>query len=938
MSRKTLGCYKSPNAEVKTSLAAITTNAMSKATLISTSALDSKCTIRYYFSVFLPSVTYPMATTTIPEKSLTKIQHRSTSKFLNRVGYARTMPHAVVYGPSCLGGADFRHFYDEQGSRQMELVLKHFRHKSTINDHLRIALGWAQQMSGSSSPILRHPHLNLPHLEATFFQSLRKYLTDTDSFLELQDTFIVPLQRRHDRHLMDLVLESNLFKDKQICQINSCRMYLQVHTISDLSNARGTHMHPNMLQGNLTKTNGKSLRLETIQERPTTSTAWNTWRQACRLWCNTVTMRLHTSLGSWNHPSPQLRRQWKYNWDPTTRSLFIHTPTTITKYSRQANGRLIPIPTSDTLSLPISCFPVDCTGTRGSIQRRPNKPGLRRQPTPRTTKPRNFQKFLRSQPQWIRRLLPKLELTMPYKMIADAMRKNPSSGACDGSVLHEQGTFGWALEIPALPDEPRCIATCRGPAYGIPMDSYRAEAYGMLSLTVFLQLIRQYFNLPPQPTKIFCDNEALVKTIKKLTKRLRPAFANDTLVPSWDVIQAIHRITATLTWIGEDGVTKPLFTFQHVKGHQDDKTPHHLLSPEAKLNCRADELADQFQNESNHKHIPAPMIDGVHCHLCIHNSTVGSRHRTRIRDVRRHRKLKQYIQTKTGMDNATFQSVDWKSHENAVRNFKHGPHKFLVKFLHRQLPVGTRVSRYDPIKYTSACPSCNHPEEDFHHFMQCPDPERIKWQSTLCTKLRQKCDSLNTDPVLTDLLLHGLLHYLRNSTIPEHQLPPRFHPLLENQSRIGWDQFLLGRWSQKWTQLQYQYLRNNDQPIKHNNHGTNWVSSIIHLIWEHCQKEWKVRNDARHGKDADEQRRIRAATAQRQITSLYRYRPQCFPSSQTKYFYPTTTIHFQQEPEVKNLENWISTYGPMIHSEVRIRGSIRTGQRIIEDYFSPLQA
>ena len=41
---------------------------------------------------------------------------------LNRMGYARSIPHAIVYGPKILAGIGLRSFYDEMGSSKMELV------------------------------------------------------------------------------------------------------------------------------------------------------------------------------------------------------------------------------------------------------------------------------------------------------------------------------------------------------------------------------------------------------------------------------------------------------------------------------------------------------------------------------------------------------------------------------------------------------------------------------------------------------------------------------------------------------------------------------------------------------------------------------------------------------------------------------------------------
>eukprot|EP00957_Ditylum_brightwellii_P055183 4183212-Ditylum_brightwellii.AAC.1 len=48
---------------------------------------------------------------------------------------------------------------------------------------------------------------------------------------------------------MDLVLDSNNFKDNKISMINYCHLYLQVTTISDLVLADGANLDPQFLQG-----------------------------------------------------------------------------------------------------------------------------------------------------------------------------------------------------------------------------------------------------------------------------------------------------------------------------------------------------------------------------------------------------------------------------------------------------------------------------------------------------------------------------------------------------------------------------------------------------------------------------------------------------------------------------------------------------------------
>jgi hypothetical protein len=109
---------------------------------------------------------------------------------------------------------------------------------------------------------------------------------------------------------------------------------------------------------------------------------------------------------------------------------------------------------------------------------------------------------------------------------------NTNLGARDGSVKFENGTWGW---VPSSPTGEELIK-CKGPAYGIVMDSFRAEAYGLLSITTLVTLLMQYKKNTFAPIELLCNNDALVKKVEKLRKSKRPEFPNDTLAPSWDVL------------------------------------------------------------------------------------------------------------------------------------------------------------------------------------------------------------------------------------------------------------------------------------------------------------------------------------------------------------------------------------------------------------------
>jgi hypothetical protein len=102
------------------------------------------------------------------------------------MGYAKSTPQSIVYGPKSLGGTGLRSFCDEQDSSKMELILKHLWSSTMVTTQLHIALAWCQRMYGISKLIFEFPSIKLTHLETSFSLSLRAYLSSTSSALILE--------------------------------------------------------------------------------------------------------------------------------------------------------------------------------------------------------------------------------------------------------------------------------------------------------------------------------------------------------------------------------------------------------------------------------------------------------------------------------------------------------------------------------------------------------------------------------------------------------------------------------------------------------------------------------------------------------------------------------------------------------------------------------
>jgi hypothetical protein len=116
MARHTFGCYKCPSGNSKTGLQAIQRNAIEKGQIVLNSHLDARATHTYYFAILLLSLSYSLPVSHFSSKSLNDVDKKIAAPFLNKLGYSRSTPRAVRYGPTKFGGVNMHQLKDIQGS------------------------------------------------------------------------------------------------------------------------------------------------------------------------------------------------------------------------------------------------------------------------------------------------------------------------------------------------------------------------------------------------------------------------------------------------------------------------------------------------------------------------------------------------------------------------------------------------------------------------------------------------------------------------------------------------------------------------------------------------------------------------------------------------------------------------------------------------------
>jgi hypothetical protein len=214
---------------------------------------------------------------------------------------------------------------------------------------------------------------------------------------------------------------------------------------------------------------------------------------------------------------------------------------------------------------------------------------------------------------WERQLLMHLDVTdATENTIWFALTNTTCYIATDGSAPTGKGSFAWVISN----SEGEILAQCYGPVLGAQISSYRAEAYGILSVLRFLlhlNHLRRSANGEVNELlshTLVCDNRSIILRINQL-QQWRRIYPNATMESEWDVLAEIRETLHQFELSSQP-------TFQHIKGHQDQLRPLADLSLEAQLNCTADKLAETYLRrfpDVNHSTVSLLPTAGCQLHL-----------------------------------------------------------------------------------------------------------------------------------------------------------------------------------------------------------------------------------------------------------------------------------------------------------------------------------
>jgi hypothetical protein len=906
-SHKTLGAMENPSGCYNDEISRLLAKAQSIATKVSCCSIRPHEARIMYQSMYLPSITYSLSAGILNENQAAKIQSPITRTFITLMGFNRTTPTAVAYGPPDQGGVGLRHLFSEQGTKKTQAILQQIRDNTNLGKTLIILFQWAQLVSGIARPILIDTNRRLPHLkDELWIQTHRRFLTLSSMTISIPEIIVPKLKRINDQVLMNIATADSTFSNSDIEKINRCRIFLRAEVLSDVTSADGTTILPSAQSCH------PSAVLRTSKQWPKQPQPGpshvKTWKRFLQAQCRAPQFTLHQPLGAWiETPSQQ---QWIAYYDSSSDRIHAcmdgrwHIYPHHTKHRRYwaCNGSPIPSESDKTSLIPLDIIAIHQHSIHVSI------PGHITPSTVQTNlaEPNTWNDYVSSLHTWENNLIKNVQHTSTTTLQHILLQATTLFIVSDGSVKADQGTFGWVMA-----SNNEVICTNHGQLPSNSMNSFRAECGGILSWLVLLRHYTKYFRITQSPCTIkpYCDNST---TLAYMSTAPLPWKQARTLRPQYDITNEIRIMFQQLT-----NTIPFLQPGQHVKSHQDlsDNKTHQEV-----LNITADALA-MAAHRANDRPSPLRL---PHCAaaLLVHANLIHSNETNLSRWTWRETVLKQYYAGRFNLSLAQLDLIHWHALKSSIANLPPQLHIFTTKLITGWLPIGTRMQRYGNI--ITKCHRCNQ-IETMDHLFQCSGREDEN--KVLVNNLTQFLVSSDTiTPIIaamTQAFQEWLMPHLRaQPLIASNSITHCYN----DQSMIGWHLAARGLFCTAWSTLQ----ESNDPNGKHGQWQTklsSWIIQQAHSIW--CERNTEI-----HQPDDTTSRQEQETQAQ--IKKLYELAAAKLNIHDRNKIFSETLAERLRRPEASNRIWAKQTYSAVRNAIHRSQDNI--GLQDIRNFFQPTGA
>jgi hypothetical protein len=132
------------------------------------------------------------------------------------------------------------------------------------------------------------------------------------------------------------------------------------------------------------------------------------------------------------------------------------------------------------------------------------------------------------------------------------------------------------------------------------------------------------------------------------------------------------------------------------------------------------------------------------------------------------------------------------------------------------------------------------------HILLCQNrASKENFKKNLDKVLTPSLEASNTAPSLKKAILTILLKWREGKKITPSNHPSIFgirEAIKEQNNRLGWDNFLLGRWSPKWQLAQHKFFIQTKSKRTSKRLATSIIHKLLLTVWD----QWQFRNKVAH--------------------------------------------------------------------------------------------
>jgi hypothetical protein len=873
-----IGAMESPDGDYNQETKRLTDKSIEFARRASNMKVTTAEASMLYFTMIQPSMLYSAPAGTLYRGEADKINSNITRSILTSMGYNRNTPKRVVYGPRNLGGLGLMDIFVEQGAAKAIFLVRHLRTNRTLGKSLRAQIQWAQRVAGTEESILMDTKTRIPQLdEEVWITTLRQFLEESEMGIEIDGIKTAKPKREKDTVIMTAAEPSG---DTDKMRINRCRTYLMAETIADVCNAEGTHITEEAMQ-----CRPRAMLISQdkwpMQTRPGPKHR-TAWKKFLQMMCKDGSRELYQPLGKWTGTSKDWpsEKKWDAFYDKNRDIVYLQSDAgPATEHDIEARTRHEMIlsaghrPVIQEVDVEnIEPLDLRLIGDRWRV----SKPIGYTENTEETTQDNSeWGKLIQKKQEWERDLLGGIleGSTQAQRQELETVIFDPRQTlllVSDGGCKEKAGSYGWVI---AQESTEKILWKYKGRARGSDMNSYRAEAYGMLSALTFLKTWIEYAGRGRTAKcriRTYCDNKVLVDELQWEKTHSK---AKEAMKPEFDMLVAIEKTNEKL-----DKISEMRYPPVHVKGHQDKTTPTHLLSLPARLNIRADKLATEALSAVTEATRFMDIIRTKHCGAFIVNKnerenrkeTMTRGEATMLKEKLLGKHLLKYYKERFNFDegSGTIDDVNFKGLRIARKSMDASEIRYVNKLSIGWLPTGNKLELYGDT--VTKCHRCNN-KETVDHIVQCPANRRAAGQ--IAVDLQTYLEKIKTAPEISRLLCRGVHRWIMHDDdgkTENRNDSRKWRTLSKVQATIGWHLAMRGWLSKQWAKMQQAWIEENNEENREQD-GENWSAKVSLWLIRKSREFWTERNTQRQESSSPDDPGVSRATKEtdEKIKRLY---------------------------------------------------------------------